>query len=94
MGVPLDQQSGEVLEGELGPMEAQLAQLHQPAQRLDDLDIEKLGGMEPLVGGKQPLAHASRPRRREEELEQRRGIGDDQRLSRSARNISVGDGRL
>lgn len=91
MWVALEDQGRQVIERLLGPSWGYAFELDQTAQRLRDLDVEQVGNVEPLVRRKRSGPDLFRATGSQEQIKERRGINDDQRLSRSARTISVGD---
>ena len=93
MGMPLDHQISEVVERLLRACRGDCIQMHEPAQRLRNFDIEQMRSVEPFVGRQHAGCHALRPLRSEQELEDGGRIDDHQRLSRSSRTTSVGDTR-
>ena len=89
--MPLDDKICEVLQGLMRPQLAQLTQPDQPAQTLGDFDVEQVRRMEALTARERLACHSLGAARAKEKLEQCRGVGDDQRRSRSSRTTCVGD---
>ena len=91
MRVPFDEQLVEVVEHLPGALRIHDFESNEPTQGLGDLDVEQMGSVKALAGIKRPCADAFSARGPEQQLEQRRSVDDDQRLSRSDRTIAVGD---
>lgn len=91
MRVPLDDEVLKIVESLLGAFRRDVFELNQPPQRLSDLYIEQMRRMQPFIGRKEPRAELRRAPGAKQKLEQRRGVDDDQRRSRSARTTPAGD---
>lgn len=91
MRVPLNDEPRKVIERLLSADYRDGLELHQAAQRLRDFYVDQMGSLKSFAGGQCSRGDAFRPIGSQKELEERGGVNDDQRLSRSARTMSVGD---
>jgi len=89
--VPLHGKRREIVERMRGTRNRNVFALDQPPQYLHDFDIDQMGGMKTFVRREGARTDSLCASGSEEELEQRGGVEDDQRRSRSARRTSVGD---
>ena len=86
-----DIQCDVVFEGLLASSSADFLEMHQAAQSLRDFDVYQVGRVETLCRNQCPLLHLDTFVGAKQELEYGRRINDNQRESRSARTMSVGD---
>lgn len=91
MSVALQDEASKIIQRLLCPSWRDVFELDQPAQGLRDLDVEQMRSVESLMGRKGPSPDVFRPVGAQKQIKDRGGIDDDQRLSRSARTIWVGD---
>ena len=81
--VPLDEQGLEIEQGFLGPNRPDLASQRQPAQDLRHLHIDEVRRGELLIRRKQQRGHAPGSLSLQQQVQERRGIDDNHRSSRS-----------
>ncbi len=86
MRVPLDPQAPEIFDGLGRSALAQIATQNESAQRLCYLDVNQVRRMQGRSAGKQQIIQGRGLGCPEKEVQYRRGIGNDQRASRSARS--------
>ena len=91
MFMPLDEQSAIVIQRLRGARYRDLFELDEAAQGLSDFNVEQMGRVQTLVRLQCDCSNRFRPVRAEQELQQRGGINDNQRRSRSERTTSVGE---
>ena len=65
---------------------------HVAAQNLRDLEVDKMGSMQRLVGRKDEAVHTASRRGLEQNLKNRGSVDDDQRRFLSARTAAAGAG--
>jgi len=87
----LDIQCNVVFEGLLASRRADFLEIHEPAQCLRDLDVDQVRSVETLPGNQHPILYLDALGRTKQQLKYGRGINNNQRESRSARKMSVGD---
>lgn len=91
MRMSLNEKSRKVIERLLGADCCDGLELYETSQGLHDFYVNQMGSLQSFTGCQGPSGDAFRPLSSQKELEDRGSINDDQRLSRSARTISVGD---
>ena len=85
MGVTVEIEVTEILEGFCGARRADLPGPHESPETLGDLDVHEVRRVERLTVPEQARLHAGAERRLQEELQQRRRVDDDNAESRSSR---------
>ncbi len=91
MAVPFNTQVTEVCEGLFRPARGHRFAMRQTPQGLRHFDVDEMGRVESLLRRQGPIGHPHALVGLQQELQHRRSIDDNQRLSRSARNASVGE---
>ena len=81
----------EVRESLFRPTPGHRFAMRQAPQGLRHFDVDEMGRVESLLRRQCPIGHPHALVGLQQELQHRRSIDDNQRLSRSARNASVGE---
>ncbi len=80
MSMPLNEEPGKVIERLLGANCCDDLELYQTPQRLRDFYVKQMRSLKSFTRCQRPSRDAFRPLSSQEELEDRGGINDDQRL--------------
>jgi len=75
-------EAGKIAEGRLGACARQASLADEPAEPLDDLDIQQLRGVQRLAGRADPRSDPFERTDREEVIDRGGGVEDDQEASR------------
>jgi len=89
MRVAEEEEDGEVLDRRFGPRREHLTGAHEATERLDDLHVEKVRGVEVVVVAEQPRFDVGAERRLQEQFRHSRCVDDDHADSRSRRMTSA-----
>ncbi len=90
MWIPLQAKGGQVIERLFRPDFRNLSLQHVPPQNLCHLKVNKVGNVQAPAGGKHPISDHLRAIKAQQEVDESRGVKDDQRSSRSSRTRSAG----
>ena len=92
MRIAVQRESGEDRKRRAAAVALDLAADRIAADRVRDLDIDQVRGVQCLAVLEQPVLDGLRTPRTQQHLDQGRGIDDDHSRSRSVRITSAGDG--
>lgn len=91
MGITLERQIGEIGESGLARCRIDIAGRDIAADHLGNFDVEQMGSVQALSRIEETCFDGFCSCSAQQRLEHRRGVDDDQRLSRSARTASAGE---